>query len=58
MWMMVPAQGFVKKFFESITEYPYQSGSSLSVGNIGYQTLEIQKAKGNLQRLLDQAVQN
>lgn len=58
MWMMVPAQGFVKKFFETIAEYPFQTGSSLSAGNIGYNTLEIQKAKGTLKELLDQAVQN
>jgi arylsulfatase len=58
MWMMVPAQGFVKKFFETIPDYPFQAGSSLSAGNIGYHTLEMQKAKGSLQRLLDMSVQN
>ena len=58
MWMMVPAQGFVQKFLGSIEGYPFQAGSSLSAGNIGYGTLEKQKALGGLKRLLDQAIQN
>ena len=58
MWMMVPAQGFVKKFFDTIPDYPFQSGSSLSAGNIGYHTIEQQKAKGGLKRLLDQSTLN
>jgi arylsulfatase len=58
MWMMVPAQGFVQKFLGSIEGYPFQAGSSLSAGNIGYGTLEKQKALGGLQRLLDKAIQN
>ncbi len=58
MWLMVPAQGFVKKFLGSIDGYPFQSGSSLSAGNIGYGTLEMQNAKGSLKRLLDMSVHN
>jgi arylsulfatase len=58
MWMMVPAQGFVQKFLGSIEGYPFQEGSSLSAGNIGYNTLKTQKALGGLKRLLDKAVQN
>ncbi len=58
MWMMVPAQGFVQNFLGSIADYPFQAGSSLSAGNIGYGTLEMQKAKGSLKRLLDLSVQN
>ncbi len=54
MWLMVPAQQFVKKFFMMIKDYPFQAGSSLSAGNIGYQTVEEQKLK----RLLDQLIQN
>jgi len=54
MWLMVPAQQFVKKFFMTIKDYPFQAGSSLSAGNIGYQTVE----KQNLKRLLDQSVLN
>ena len=58
MWLMVPAQGFVQKFFASIEGYPFQAGSSLSAGNIGYGTLEKQKAMGGLKRLLYQSVHN
>ena len=58
MWLMVPAQVFVKDFMMSIKDYPFQAGSSLSVGNIGYDTLRMNKAKGDLQRLLDISIQN
>jgi arylsulfatase A-like enzyme len=58
MWMMVPAQGFVQKFLASIPDYPFQPGSSLSAGNIGYNTLKAQEAMGDLKQLLDQAIQN
>ncbi|NOR79360.1 MAG: sulfatase-like hydrolase/transferase [Methyloprofundus sp.] len=58
MWLMVPAQGFVTEFLSSIEGYPFQAGSSLSAGNIGYGTLKAQKAMGGLKKLLDQAVQN
>ncbi len=58
MWLMVPAQVFVKNFMGSIKDYPFQQGSSLSAGNIGYDTLRMNKAKGDLQRLLDISVQN
>ncbi len=58
MWLMVPAQEFVQKFLATIPDYPFQSGSSLSAGSIGYGTLEMQKAKGSLKRLLDMSVHN
>jgi len=58
MWLMVPAQGFVKSFFETIPEYPFQAGGSLSASNIGYGTLERQKAMGGLKRLMDLSIQN
>jgi arylsulfatase len=54
MWLMVPAQGFVQKFFASIKDYPFQAGSSLSASNIGYQTIEVQRLKS----LLDKAIRN
>ena len=50
--MMVPAQGFVQKFLSSIADYPFQEGSSLSAGNIGYNTLKIQKAADKFKTLL------
>ncbi len=58
MWLMVPAQEFVQKFLGSIPDYPFQAGSSLSAGNIGYGTLEMQKAQGSLKRLLDLSIHN
>ena len=54
MWLMVPAQQFVKKFFMTLKDYPFQAVSSLSAGNIGYQTVQQQKLK----RLLDKSIQN
>lgn len=58
MWLMVPAQGFVQKFFATIADYPFQPGGSLSASNIGYGTIEMQKAKGGLKKLMDISVQN
>ena len=55
MWMMVPAQGFVKNFLGSMEPYPFQEGSSLSAGNISYNTLKMKKASSNFKRLLDKA---
>jgi arylsulfatase A-like enzyme len=39
MWTFVPVQQKVKEFFSTIPGYPNQSGSSLTVSNLGYQTL-------------------
>jgi arylsulfatase len=58
MWLMVPAQGFVQKFFHSIDDYPFQPGGTLSASNIGYSTLQGQKALSNLDKLLDISIQN
>jgi hypothetical protein len=58
MWLMVPAQSFVQEFFATIPDYPFQPGGSLSASNIGYGTLERQKALGNLDTLMDVNIQN
>lgn len=58
MWMMVPAQGVVRDFFATIPNYPFQPGGSLSAANIGYNTIEMQKAKGSLKKLMDISVRN
>ena len=58
MWLMVPAQEFVREFFGSIDDYPFQAGGTLSASNIGYSTLEGQKAMGNLDKLMNQAIHN
>jgi hypothetical protein len=58
MWLMVPAQEFVQKFFTSIDGYPFQPGGTLSAANIGYSTLSGQKGKESLNKLLDLEFQN
>ena len=58
MWLMVPAQVFVQEFFGTIADYPFQPGGSLSASNIGYGTIEKQKAMGGLKKLMDISVQN
>ena len=58
MWLMVPAQEFVKNFFGSIKGFPFQSGGTLSASNIGYETLSGQKAQESLNKLLDLEFQN
>ena len=58
MWLMVPAQGFVHKFFNTIDDYPFQPGGGLSASNIGYHTLERQRALGSLKALMDISIHN
>jgi len=58
MWLMVPAQMVVKDFMSTLKDYPFQAGSSLSVGNIGYGTLSQQDAMNKLNKLLDISIQN
>ena len=58
MWLMVPAQNYVQKFLGSIEGYPFQPGSSLSAGNIGYNTFKNQKALNDLKKLLNQSILN
>ncbi len=43
MWIFVPIQERIKRFFSTFADYPIQTGSSLSAGNIGYQTLRQQE---------------
>jgi hypothetical protein len=58
MWLMVPAQGFVRQFFDTLDDYPFQAGGGLSASNIGYHTLERQKAMGSLKELMDISIHN
>jgi arylsulfatase len=51
IWLFVPVLGELKKFFLTIPEYPFQEGSSLSAGNINYNTLKAMKAMKMLQEL-------
>jgi len=48
LWLFVPIQEKLKGFMSTITQYPFQEGSSLNVANINYMML---KAMGALKRL-------
>ena len=58
MWLFVPAQKELGKFLATMSNYPFQEGSSLSASNIGYNTLKMQKAMGTLDKLLNKSIQN
>jgi arylsulfatase len=51
MWTFVPVQQYIKQFFETFADYPYQTGSSLTASNLGYQTLR----QGDLMKKLEGA---
>jgi arylsulfatase A-like enzyme len=53
MWIFVPIQAELKKFFLTIPDYPFQEGSALTAGNIGYGTLKQFKMQQMLQELED-----
>jgi len=50
MWTFVPAQQYIKQFFETFADYPYQTGSSLTASNLGYQTLRQAELMKQLER--------
>jgi len=51
MWVMVPMQQVIQNFFATIPDYPFQAGAALSVGDIGYGTLEKAKALESLRQM-------
>ena len=51
MWTFVPAQGYIKNFLTTMTEYPFQKGSSLNASGINYGTFERLQAFERLQQL-------
>jgi arylsulfatase len=51
LWAFVPAQGYIKKFLSTLTEYPFQEGSSLNAAGINYQTLKAASAMKRLHEL-------
>jgi hypothetical protein len=54
MWLIVPVQGKLKEFFSDFEAFPYQTGSSLNAGGIGYGLLrqtEAMKRLKDLERL-------
>jgi arylsulfatase A-like enzyme len=48
MWTFVPAQGYIKSFLDTMDDYPFQPGSSLSAADINYGTFQKQKALNRL----------
>ncbi|WP_424931959.1 sulfatase-like hydrolase/transferase [Amaricoccus macauensis] len=51
MWTFVPVQNYVKEFFSTIPDYPYEMGGSLTAANLGYQTLQNQQYLERLQNV-------
>ncbi len=51
MWLLVPVQEQLKKFFLTIPQYPFQEGAALNAGNINYNTLKAMKAMNMLKEL-------
>ena len=51
MWTFVPAQGYIKRFLDTIPDYPMQAGSSLNAAGINYGTLKQMEAMDRLQQL-------
>ena len=51
IWLLVPIQGKIKEFFSDFEQFPYQMGSSLNAGGIGYGTLRQAEAMKRLKEL-------
>jgi hypothetical protein len=50
LWTFVPMQQYIKQFFETFADYPYQTGSSLTASNLGYETLRQAELMKQLER--------
>ena len=48
MWLLVPVQAKIKEFFADFEDFPYQAGSSLNAGEIGYGLLRRTEAMKRL----------
>jgi arylsulfatase len=51
MWLIVPVQAEIKKFFEDFDRYPYQTGSTLNASGINYGMLQKEAAFERLKKL-------
>ena len=51
MWLFVPIQAQLKKFFVTIPEYPFQEGATLNAAGINYNSLKAMKALKMLEEL-------
>lgn len=50
MWLFVPINGVAQDFFNTLKDYPFQSGAIMNPAGINYNTLELQ---GKLKQLED-----
>jgi arylsulfatase len=48
IWLLVPAQAKIKEFFSDFEDFPYQAGTSLNAGSIGYSMLRQAEAMKRL----------
>jgi arylsulfatase len=55
IWLLVPVQAQIREFFKDFDQYPYQEGSSLNAGSIGYAMLKQAEALKRLKELERQA---
>lgn len=51
LWLFVPIQAELRKFFLTIPEYPFQEGAPLNAAGINYNTLKAMKALKMLEQL-------
>ena len=51
MWLLVPIQAKIKELFADFDKFPYQMGSALNAGSIGYGMLRQQEALKRLKEL-------
>ncbi len=51
MWLFVPVQNQIKKFLQTIPDYPFQEGGVLNPAGLNYQTLKAARALQRLQEL-------
>jgi arylsulfatase len=51
IWLFVPVQAELRKFFVTIPEYPFQEGANLNAAGINYNTLKAMKALKMLEQL-------
>ena len=54
MWLFVPVQEQLKKFFVTIPSYPFQEGASLNAAGINYNSLKALKAMKMLEAIEEQ----
>ena len=51
IWLFVPVQQKLKQFLSTLSEYPFQQGSSLNAAGINYNSLQAMQAMKRLHQL-------